>query len=113
MKTVMLKPIVLKLAMVLVLTAIVWPAASGFAGRKATQLQGYYPAEFTFSGCIQRIRANDVVIDDSLLKFAPGATFNTLKAEDSGRSWFKPGRKVGVVVNEDHKIESLWYQRCE
>ncbi len=109
MRTATLKRIVFKIAMVVIVIAMVCPPAPIFAGQKAKPLPAFYPKKFTFTGCLQRIRANEAVISDGLLKFAPGVTFNTFKAKNTGRSWFKPGRRVGVIVNANHKIESMWY----
>jgi len=89
------------------LTVIIWPA-DGLAAEKPANMPGHYPPKFSFTGCIQKITSQQAVIGDVLLKFAPAATFNTPKEQDTSRSRFRVGRMVGVMLNSKHMIESLW-----
>ena len=106
-----MRPVLLKICMAVILVSLAWP---GFAAKKPKNLPSFYPPEFTWVGCIDHITSRFVVIDDYQYRFALGVTFNTPKAPDTSRTWFRPGRKVGIVLNSEKQIESIWYlKRCK
>ena len=109
MKRTALRNRLLTIALAVLLATIAWLPTSALAGQKKNTLPAHYPKKFTFTGCIQRATADDMVISDGLFKFAPDVTFNTPKALNTSRSWFRVGRRVGVIMNARHQIESLWY----
>lgn len=103
----------LKIGLVLLLIGILLPAVSALAQQNAKKMPAYYPAVFSGQGCINQIVAKKVVIDDRLYKLSTDVSFNTPKMQNASRSWFRPGRLVGFVINSENEIESLWYiQRC-
>jgi predicted PurR-regulated permease PerM len=105
--------VLLKIGLVLLLIVILLPTVLGSARQSAKKLPAHYPETFSGQGCIDQIAAQAVVINDRLYKLSADVTFNTLKMQAASRSWFRPGRLVGFVINSENEIESLWYiQRC-
>ena len=114
MRPVKLRRILLKVGLGLLLLGLAWPVGGSLASGKSKDLPVHYPAEFTWVGCIDHIKANRVVIDDYLYRFAPYVTFHTPKTPDATRAWFRIGRQVGIVLNSEKQIESMWYlKKCK
>ena len=101
-----------RVGLVLLLVGIIWSTGSGLLseGHAAGRiLPAHYPDQFSGHGCINRIKDNEVVIDDRLYRFAPDATYHTLTDQYTTRSRFRVGTQAGFVKNDQNKIESLWY----
>jgi len=77
-------------------------------GEKARALPEYYPDKFTGTGRIDRIAADQIVIDDTLYGLSPNAEFATPTRKHASRSSFRVGNRVGYITNENRKIISLW-----
>ena len=71
-------------------------------------LPKHYPDGFDAMGCIERISETEVVIDDTLYKFAPHAEFNTPQRTNVSLYTFKPGAWVGFMKSGKKQIVSLW-----
>jgi hypothetical protein len=116
MKSVNIKRYIFSLGLVIFLAAMTLPATTSLAksgGSLGVPLPDHYPEAFSGSGCIQRITAKEVVIDDSLYTFASDVTFHSLSAFHATRSTFRKKVKVGFVESAPKVIESLWYlERC-
>ena len=71
-------------------------------------LPAHYPAGFDGYGYIDRIAAEEVVIDESLLRLSPAATYTTLESIVSKREDFTDGDLVGYLLNSEREVISLW-----
>jgi len=71
-------------------------------------LPEYYPAGFDGYGYINRIAAEEVVINDSILKLSPAVTYATLISVMAVNGDFMDGDLVGYLINSEHQIISLW-----
>lgn len=69
-------------------------------------LPDHYPDGFHGYGRIERIGKGEIVIDEELLKLAPGVEYFTPRGP-SGVS-FDEGDLVGYLLNAEKKIISLW-----
>jgi hypothetical protein len=72
------------------------------------ELPEYYPEEFDGTGWLNRIGADEVVINDCLFRLSRFARYATPKKEKASRSQFRPGDFVGYVMNSTKEVESLW-----
>lgn len=70
--------------------------------------QHYPPAGFDGFGRINRISAQEVVIDDGLLKLARLVNYATPTNESAARSNFEEGDLVGYLKNSEDEIISMW-----
>jgi hypothetical protein len=70
--------------------------------------QHYPPAGFDGYGLINRISAEEVVIDDDLFKLDRSVTYVTPTNTMSSHSNFKMGDLVGYLKNSQHEVMSLW-----
>ena len=70
--------------------------------------QHYPPAGFDGFGRINRISAQEVVIDDGLLKLARLVNYVTPTSKIAVRSNFEEGDLVGYLKNSEHEIISMW-----
>ena len=75
---------------------------------RAWVLPEYYPDKFDDTGHIDRLAKNEIVIDDSLYKLAPGTTYATPTSTDATIASFRVGHIVGYVCNARREIISLW-----
>jgi len=81
-------------------------AASGFAEEsKKGSANG--------AGTIDRITDNNVVVNDSLFKMAPGVKFYTNSKMNgyANRSRFRKGTRVGYEINENGEVTAMWLER--
>lgn len=100
-----------KMGVVLFLAGLLLlPAVCVAQGRSAGSV-GYYPEGLSGQGCIDSITAKSVVIDDAAFALSADVTFHTLKTQHASRSLFRPGIRVGFMINKQKQIESLWYFR--
>ena len=77
-------------------------------GEKARALPKYYPGKFNGTGRIDRITADEIVINDTLYRLSPNAEFATPTRKHASTSSFRAGNRVGYITNENHEIISLW-----
>jgi hypothetical protein len=70
--------------------------------------QHYPPAGFDGYGLINRISAEEVVIDDDLFKLDRSVIYVTPTNMMSSRSNFEEGDLVGYLKNSEHEIKSMW-----
>ncbi len=68
----------------------------------------YPPDGFDGFGYINRISAQEVVIDDGLLKLARLVNYQTPHRGAASRSYFEAGDLVGYLKNSQHEVMSLW-----
>lgn len=107
----LIRKIILCLALAAFLTAGVIPAGVGQAERRVKGewvLPEHYPDGFHGYGHIDRMAADEIIIDDSVLKLAPDATYATPGSEIAASSDFKLGDLVGYIKNAKNEVESLW-----
>ena len=67
-----------------------------------------YPRSFDNVGRIDRLTATEAVIDDSLYRISPSATYHAPGLRAASRSRFHQGDAVGCLTNTDGEIESMW-----
>ena len=68
----------------------------------------YYPGNFDGSGRIDRIAADEVVINDSLFGLSPEVEYHTKITRNASSAWFKEGKFIGYITNSRREIVSLW-----
>ena len=71
-------------------------------------LPAHYPAGFDGYGYINRIAAEEVVIDESLLRLSAAATFATQNSVMASMGDFTDGDLVGYLINSEREVISLW-----
>ncbi|CAB1079017.1 hypothetical protein JY97_10475 [Alkalispirochaeta odontotermitis] len=104
-----IKPIIAGLALALIVAGICLPAGAGEHKIKSEwDLPDHYPAVFDGYGYINRIAAEEVVIDDSLLRLSPATTYATLNSVLAVNDDFRDGDLVGYLSNSGQEIISLW-----
>jgi hypothetical protein len=104
------------LALLLVVPGLVSDANAGSKNRGRskiavtgeTPLYPGYPRLFDNVGRIDRITATEAVIDDSLHRISPFATYHAPGYRDALRSRFRRGDVVGCLINAAGEIESIW-----
>ena len=74
-------------------------------------LPAHYPAGFDGYGYINRLAAEEVVIDESLFKVSAAVTFTTLNSVMAVREDFRDGDLVGYLTNSEQEIISRWLIR--
>jgi len=106
-----IKQIAAGIALVLIVAGICLPAAVGAGERKVRGewiLPDNYPQGFDGYGYINRIAADEVVIDEALYRVSPAiiyATPNNIMAKIGD---FRDGDLVGFLTNSEQVIVSLW-----
>jgi hypothetical protein len=106
-----IKQIIAGIALALIVAGLCIPASAGAGEQKVKGewiLPEHYPAGFDGYGYINRIAAEEVVIDDSLLRLSPAITYTTLHSVMAGSDDFTDGDLVGYLTNSEHEIISLW-----
>ena len=93
---------------------VIFPQVSPAQGRYFKEewlgrLPDFYPRGFDGYGRIDRITAEEVVIDDALFKLAPDIRYSTPRRPNASSDSFEPGRQVGYILNANHEIKSLWF----
>jgi len=97
------------LALALIVAGICIPAGAGeHKVKNKWDLPDHYPAAFDGYGYVNRIAAEEVVIDDSLLRLSPATTYTTLNSVMAVNSDFREGDLVGYLSNSGQEIISLW-----
>jgi hypothetical protein len=104
--------IVAGIALALIMAGICTPAGAGAGGQKIKGewiLPEYYPqGGFDGYGYVNRIAAAEVVIDDSIYRLSPAATYATLSSVMATIGDFVDGDLVGYLTNSEQEIISLW-----
>jgi hypothetical protein len=106
-----IKQVIAGIALVIIAAGICIPAGAGAGEQKFKGewiLPAHYPNGFDGYGYINRIGAEEVVINDSLLRLSPAVTFTTLNFIMAGRGDFTDGDLVGYLTNSEQEIISLW-----
>lgn len=67
-----------------------------------------YPMHFDKMGYLDQIQSQSVTIEDASHGFAYDAGFYMPKIAHVSYSSFKPGDYVGILLNDEGKIKSLW-----
>ena len=71
-------------------------------------LPEHYPDGFHGWGRMDRLGADEIVIDDHLYPLSPSVTFNTDTGSNVSSSWFRNGDRVGYLEDANGMIISLW-----
>ena len=82
--------------------------AQGRYYREEWKLPDFYPRGFDGYGVIDRLTDNEMVISDTFFKLSADVKYNTPRSSDTSDYYFKTGRSVAYLLNEDREIESLW-----
>jgi hypothetical protein len=67
-----------------------------------------YPRLFDIVGRIDRLTADEAVIDDSLFRIAPAAVYHTPNQRNAFQSRLQVGGVVGCLTDSNGEIESMW-----
>ena len=67
----------------------------------------HYPAKFDGVGTIYSVEEKGIVVDDMFVSFASQVRFMTPRSEYSYLRSFKPGQKVGYLLNDENQITKL------
>ena len=86
------------------------PAAVFGEGRVKPEwvMPRHYPYGFHGMGHIDRITEKQVVIDEHMIKLSPDVEYNTPSEENTSSDLFKPGKRVGYLLNSRNEIRSMW-----
>ena len=104
-----IRQIIVGIALALIVVGICIPAGAGEQKVKGEWiLPEHYPAGFDGYGYINRIAAEEVVIDDSLLRISPAITYTTLISLMAVSDDFTDGDLVGYLTDTEQAIVSLW-----
>ncbi len=107
-------PKMIKVILVVLTIGLISPAGAVMAGQNDVPLPAHYPEEFTAVGCIEKIGSDGILMADKDIRFAHKAKFYIRENPNpvSLRN-FRAGRKVGLVINSQQQIVSMWYlSRC-
>ena len=102
-----MKHIAVCVGLALFLVTITLPVVS-YAGEYG--FPEYYPGNFDGSGLINRIAADEVVINDILFKLSPAVEYHTRTTQNASSAWLKKGQIVGYINSSSSRREivSLW-----
>ena len=100
-----MKHIVVYGGLALCLVSITLPVVS-YAGEYG--FPEYYPGNFDGSGRIDRIAADEVVINDTLFKLSTEVEYHTRTTQNASSAWLKEGQFVGYITSSKREIVSLW-----
>ncbi|MCP4629395.1 MAG: hypothetical protein GY850_38705 [bacterium] len=67
-----------------------------------------YPRLFDIVGQIDRIAADEAVIDDSLYRLSPAVAYHTPNHRNTLQSWLQVGDVVGCLIDSNGEIKSIW-----
>jgi len=65
--------------------------------------------QLILTGNIDRITSNEIVVDDQYFKFSLFATYHNTKGKHISRLAIEKGNFVGLALNKESKVESLWF----
>lgn len=106
-----IKQMVAGIAVALVIVGACIPAAVSAGDRKIRGewiLPENYPAGFDGYGYLNRLAANEVVIDESLFRLSPRVTYATPLSIVAESGDFQEGDLVGYLTDSNKAIVSLW-----
>ncbi len=98
------------LVFILVCGAVLLPAGGSAQGPYKGEwvLPKHYPNGFDGWGRIDRLAADEVVIDDTLYPLSPSVTYNIPTNNNISSSFLRVGDIVGYLKNPKGFIISLW-----
>jgi len=67
----------------------------------------HYPVKFDKVGTIYRVDERGIVVDDIYFLFSSQVRFMTPQSDYSYLKSFKPGQKVGYLLNDENQITKL------
>lgn len=103
-------PNMIKVMLVVLTISLFCLVGPGIAGQKGTPMPAHYPEQFTAVGCIDRMDDDFIVVDDLAIKYANKAKFYISENPNPvSLKYFRAGRKVGLVFNSNHQIESMYF----
>ena len=106
-----IKQIAAGMALALIVVGICIPAGAVAGERKIKGewiLPENYPAGFDGYGYINRIAAQEVVIDETLFRLSPAVTYTTPNSIMADSGDFTEEDLVGYLTNSEQDIISLW-----
>jgi len=106
-----IRQIVAGIALALIVAGLCIPADAGAGEQKFKGewiLPAYYPKGFDGYGYVNRISVDEWVIDDSIYRLSPEATYSTLSSVMATIGDFVEGDLVGYLTDSEDKIISLW-----
>ena len=106
-----IKHVVAGIALALIVAGICIPAGVDAGERKIRGewiLPENYPAGFDGYGYINRITAEEVVIDETLHRVSPAIIYTTPTSIMAKMGDFTEGDLVGYLTNSEQAITSLW-----
>ena len=77
-------------------------------GAGETSLPDNYPSEFNVAGPLSDLRAEEIVIGETLVKLAGSVSYYDTNGDALFKNYFKPGVFVGIVLNESGDVEQIW-----
>ena len=80
-----------------------------YAGAEERPVHPGYPKFFDKIGRLERLADGEAVVSDSLFRVSASATYHTPRQRNASRSRFRPGDRVGCLINADGEIESIWF----
>ncbi|UCD81122.1 MAG: hypothetical protein JSW26_06750 [Desulfobacterales bacterium] len=106
-----IKQILAAIGLALMVVGICVPASVSGSERRVKGewiLPEHFPKGFDGYGYVNRITAEEVVIDDALLRISPSATYATRISVVASSGDFGEGDLVGYLTNSEQEIISLW-----
>ena len=104
-----IKPIAAGIALFLIVAGICVPAGAGEQKIMGEWiLPEHYPKGFDGYGYINRLAADEAVIDEALFRLSPRITYTTLISIVAVSEDFVEGDLVGYITNSEQEIVSLW-----
>ena len=99
--------------LVLVLMGMVIPSGLAHAQGGRVKPEMAFPDHYPYSGFhgmgyILTISMDVTVIDDKVFAFSPDVAYHTLEIENASSAFFRPGMRVGYLLDSEGKIKSLW-----
>jgi hypothetical protein len=97
----------------LVLMGMVIPSGLAHAQGGRVKPEMVFPEHYPYSGFhgmgyILEISKDVAVIDDKVFAISPDVAYHTLEIENASRTFFRPGMRVGYLLDSEGKIKSLW-----
>tara|TARA_R110002096_G_scaffold10092_8_gene39120 strand:- start:204 stop:581 length:378 start_codon:yes stop_codon:yes gene_type:complete len=74
----------------------------------AGQLPNHYPSAFRWSGTVEEISNNTIVIGDREFTLTQSASFHRLNSYNSTLQDIKAGMPLGCIISDTNQIISLW-----
>ena len=94
--------------MVLALALMIMAFPLGASQAKASGPPSYYPYKFDGEGQIDEFRKGVVIINDTLLKLAPGVRYYTPRSQWASQANFPKGAPVGYMLDSNKEIIGIY-----